>query len=104
MTSSSRVVLTAAMSVSSSPRLRTLVAFATTLALAGCGATGGADRPEQGATVMLDGPPSGIHAGIYSAIKRGYDEAEGVHLRVLKGRATPRALTTGRADFAVLDL
>ena len=72
--------------------------------LAGCGATGGADRPEQGATIMLDGPRSGVHAGIASAIARGYDEAEGVHLRLVRGSATPRTLTTGRADFAVLDL
>jgi ABC-type nitrate/sulfonate/bicarbonate transport system substrate-binding protein len=53
---------------------------------------------------MLDGPRAGVHAGIASALARGYDDAEGVHLRILGGRATPRTLTSGRADFAVLDL
>src|SRR5204863_52164 len=83
-------------------RRRALVTFATSVALAvaGCGATGGDDRPERDATLMLDGPRAGVHAGIASAVARGYDEAEGVNLRLLDGRATPRTLTTGRATFA----
>src|SRR3954454_15393465 len=104
MTCSSRVLRALAMTVSSSLSARTLVAFATALALAGCGATGGADRPEEAATIMLDGPRAGVHAGIASALARGYDDAEGVHLRILRGRATPRTLTTGRADSPALDL
>src|SRR6476620_4819259 len=104
MTSSSRVLRSLAMAGRSCISARTVVMFATVLALAGCGATGGADRPEVGATIMLDGPRAGVHAGIASAIARGYDEAEGVQLRLRRGSATPRTLTTGRADFAVLDL
>src|SRR5690349_11098407 len=104
MTSSSRVLRAVAMAPESCIRARTLVMLATVLALAGCGATGGADRPEQSATLMLDGPRAGVHAGIASAIARAYDEAEGVHLKLLPGSATPRTLTTGRATFAVLDL
>ena len=49
---------------------------------AGCGGTVGEDRPDRDVTLLLDGPPAGVHAGIYSAIRRGYDEAEGVRLRV----------------------
>ena len=73
-------------------------------ALAGCGSTGGADRPETTATLELDGPRAGVHAGIVSAIARDYDEAEGVSLRLRRRPATVRDLRTGRADFAVLDL
>src|SRR4051794_31483617 len=85
---------------------RLLVAVAA-LALAGCGATGGGDRPELDATLLLDAPPAAVHAGTASAVARGYDGAEGVHLE--RRRATARtaavtALTNGRADFAVLDL
>src|SRR3954470_19510992 len=106
MISSSRPLVVAAMAAGSCLRARMArhLAIALSLTLAGCGATGGADRPESDATLMLDGPRAGVHAGIASAVARGYDEAEGVHLKLLKGSATPRTLTTGRATFAVLDL
>jgi ABC-type nitrate/sulfonate/bicarbonate transport system substrate-binding protein len=84
--------------------MRARTACLAAFALAGCGATGGADRPERDATLMLDGPRAGVHAGIASALARGYDDAEGVHLKLLRGSATPSTLTTGRATFAVLDL
>src|SRR4051794_1491559 len=74
------------------------------LALSGCGATGGADRPDVDARVLLDGPPAGVQAGIVSAAARGYDEAEGVHLRLRRGRDGVRALTRGDTDLALIDL
>jgi ABC-type nitrate/sulfonate/bicarbonate transport system substrate-binding protein len=76
------------------------------VALAGCGTTS-TDRPEVSATLVLDGPPSAAHVGIYVASARGYDAAEGVHLRI-RPAATPRTalrrLRSGTAQLAVLDL
>ena len=40
------------------------------------------DRPEADATLMLDFTPNAAHAGIYSAVAHGFDDAEGVHLKV----------------------
>ena len=48
--------------------------------LAGCGSTTGADRPGAEATLLLDFTPNAVHAGIYMAVDRGFDEAEGVEL------------------------
>jgi NitT/TauT family transport system substrate-binding protein/putative hydroxymethylpyrimidine transport system substrate-binding protein len=59
------------------------------------------------ATLVLDFTPNAIHAGIYSAIARGYAQHEGVHLHVIAPPASPdaiRLLETGRADFAILDI
>src|SRR4051812_29850671 len=96
MISSSRVAMVA--------RIRPHFVAAVVLVLAGCGTTGGGDRPDLGATIVLDGPRAGVDAGMASAIARGYDEAEGVHLHLRGGPATPRTLTSGAARFAVLDL
>jgi putative hydroxymethylpyrimidine transport system substrate-binding protein len=84
-----------------------LLAGALALALAtGCGGSD-EDRPERSATLVLDFAPNAVHAGIYVATARGYDDAEGVALHV----RTPSASTEGlklllarRADFAVLDI
>src|SRR5436190_9847477 len=77
------------------------------LALAGCGSGGGEDRPDKDATLLLDFTPSGVHAGIFSAVRRGYDEAEGVRLRVRtppSGADATKLLLAGRVNFAVLDI
>jgi putative hydroxymethylpyrimidine transport system substrate-binding protein len=85
--------------------------FATTLcllvALTGCGTSASTDRPNQDASLLLDFTPNGVHAGIYSAIARGYDDAEGVHLNVrIPGSSTDavKLLSAGKVDFAVLDI
>src|SRR4029077_7656312 len=65
------------------------------------------DRPDQAATLMLDFQPNGVHAGIYSAVRRGYDEAEGVKLKVRvpgSGVDATKLLLSGRTDFAILDI
>ena len=75
--------------------------------LAGCGGTTGGDRPNADATLLLDFAPNAVHAGIYTATSRGYDEAEGVTLTIRKPGAATDALSlleAGRADFAVLDI
>src|SRR6476660_9144580 len=75
-------------------------------ALAGCGTTGN-DRPDTTAVTVLDGQPSAAHVGIYVAASRGYDDAEGVGLRI-RAAATPntglRRLRSGSATFALLDI
>lgn len=89
---------------------RLLVAVLVALALPGalaCGATSGADRPDEDVRLLLDFTPNAVHAGIYLAISRGYDEAEGVRLEARAPSASTDALKllqSGRADLAVLDI
>jgi len=87
-------------------RLRALICVAF-LALAGCGGTSGGDRPNEEASLLLDFTPNAVHAGIYVATSRGYDDAEGVQLEVrAPGASTDalRLLQAGRVDMAVLDI
>src|SRR6187551_1864568 len=77
------------------------------LALGACGTDATDARPERDATLVLDFTPNAAHAGIYSAVARGYDDAEGVHLRVrVPGSSTDavKLLLGGRVDFAVMDI
>jgi putative hydroxymethylpyrimidine transport system substrate-binding protein len=72
--------------------------------LAGCG---GSSKPEPVATLVLDFTPNAVHSGIYSALARGYDRAEGVHLRVIQPSESTdsvKLLDSGRTDFAILDI
>ena len=87
-------------------RLRNL-ACVMALALAGCGAGLGTDRPNDEAALLLDFTPNGVHAGIYLALERDYDEAEGVTLDVKTPGASTDALKlleSGRVDMAILDI
>jgi putative hydroxymethylpyrimidine transport system substrate-binding protein len=83
--------------------------------LAGCGSTShqtsnqAGNRPAKtrSATLVLDFTPNAVHAGIYTALARGYDRAAGVNLHVITPSASTdaiRLLATGRADFAILDI
>jgi ABC-type nitrate/sulfonate/bicarbonate transport system substrate-binding protein len=59
------------------------------------------------ATLMLDFTPNGVHAGIYSAVQRGFDRAQGVRLQVQQPSASTdsvKLLLAGRVDFAILDI
>jgi ABC-type nitrate/sulfonate/bicarbonate transport system substrate-binding protein len=74
--------------------------------LAGCGGTsGGGDIDD--ATLVLDFTPNAVHVGIYTALARDFDGAEGVRMRVRppsQSTDSVRLLTTGRADFAILSI
>ncbi len=88
--------------------LAAALALVLTAVLAGCGTTGGSDsRPDQEAKLLLDFAPNAVHAGIYLALQRGYDEAEGVRLDVeAPGQSTDgiKALLSGQEDLAIVDI
>jgi ABC-type nitrate/sulfonate/bicarbonate transport system substrate-binding protein len=84
------------------------VALLSTLG-AGCAtsSTSSDSRPDQDARLLLDFAPNAIHAGIYLALQRGYDEAEGVHLDVETPGAAGdgiKAVLSGREDLAIVDI
>jgi putative hydroxymethylpyrimidine transport system substrate-binding protein len=80
--------------------LATLLAAAL---LAGCGSASG----PRAVTLMLDFTPNAAHAGIYSAVARGYDRQAGIRLRVIPPPSPAdsiKLLETGKVDFSVLDI
>ncbi|MGA2924376.1 MAG: ABC transporter substrate-binding protein [Solirubrobacteraceae bacterium] len=81
--------------------------IAAAIALAGCGTSAGASPHARNATLVLDFTPNAVHAGIYTALARGYARAAGVALRIITPTASTdsiRLLETGRANFAILDI
>jgi putative hydroxymethylpyrimidine transport system substrate-binding protein len=76
--------------------------------MSGCAGSSGTDsRPDQDARMLLDFAPNAVHAGIYLALQRGYDEAEGVRLDVeTPGQSTDgvKALLDGRDELAIVDI
>lgn len=87
----------------------TMLMLAALAPLAGCaGSAGSSDsRPDQDADLLLDFAPNAVHAGIYLALERGYDDAEGVHLDVEPpGQSTDgiKALLSGQKDMALVDI
>jgi ABC-type nitrate/sulfonate/bicarbonate transport system substrate-binding protein len=90
------------------PLIPVLLAVALALLAGGCASGGSSDsRPDQDADLLLDFAPNAVHAGIYLALQRGYDEAEGVHLDVEPpGQSTDgiKALLSGQADMALVDI
>ncbi|MBI5104703.1 MAG: ABC transporter substrate-binding protein [Solirubrobacterales bacterium] len=82
-------------------------ALAAALLLAGCGGPAGDARPDRDATLLLDFAPNAVHAGVYLALEREYDDAEGVRLTVRPpGSSTDatKLLLAGRAQAAILDI
>ncbi|MGH2831544.1 MAG: ABC transporter substrate-binding protein, partial [Solirubrobacteraceae bacterium] len=68
---------------------------------------GGSAGKLKRATLVLDFTPNAVHAGIYSALKRGYARSEGVDLEVeqpSESTDSVKLLAAGRANFAILDI
>jgi putative hydroxymethylpyrimidine transport system substrate-binding protein len=83
-----------------------LVILAGALALAGCGSADRGGGAESG-TLVLDFTPNAVHVGIYTALARDFDGAEGVRLRVRAPSSSTdsvRLLQSRRADLAILDI
>lgn len=75
--------------------------------VSGCSSSGTSPRPNEDATLVLDFTPNAVHAGIYSAVARKFDEGEGVNLHVVAPSASTdsvKLLESGRANFAILDI
>ena len=84
-----------------------LIAAIALLAASCAGTTSSDSRPDQDAKLMLDFAPNAVHAGIYLALERGYDEAEGVRLDVEPPAQSTdgiKALLSGQEDFAIVDI
>jgi len=84
-----------------------VLALLTALLAAACGSQHGSSSKPRSVSLVLDFTPNAIHSGIYTAIERGYDHAEGIDLHVIVPSASTdaiRLLETGRADFAILDI
>jgi ABC-type nitrate/sulfonate/bicarbonate transport system substrate-binding protein len=71
--------------------------------LAGCGGAA-PDRSGRDVHLALGGRPGAVHAGIYLAVQRGFDSAEGVTLHVEPSPNPVAALTSAQDELAVLDI
>jgi NitT/TauT family transport system substrate-binding protein/putative hydroxymethylpyrimidine transport system substrate-binding protein len=72
----------------------------------GCGSSAQTST-DQNASLVLDFTPNAIHAGIYSALARTFDDGEGIHLKVIAPSASTdsiKLLASGRVNFAILDI
>jgi ABC-type nitrate/sulfonate/bicarbonate transport system substrate-binding protein len=83
--------------------VRVLLLLVAALLLGGCGTTGATDRTDADLTLLLGSPPTGVHAGIFLAVERGYDEAEGIKLTVRRSGDAGKLLHAGRVQAAILD-
>jgi NitT/TauT family transport system substrate-binding protein/putative hydroxymethylpyrimidine transport system substrate-binding protein len=75
--------------------------------LEACGGGGAEPGASRDATVILDFQPNAVHAGLYSALRRGFFSDRHVRLRVREPSEStdaPKLLRAGRAEFAILDI
>jgi putative hydroxymethylpyrimidine transport system substrate-binding protein len=89
------------------PAFAALIVAVLTGALAAAGPRATAATQPQTASLMLDFTPNAIHTGIYTALARHYDTANGIRLQVrIPGESTDAIslLSAGRVDFAILDI
>jgi putative hydroxymethylpyrimidine transport system substrate-binding protein len=89
------------------PVVAPLAAVLASAALAACGGDGAEPGALKRATLVLDFQPNAVHAGIYSALERGFYRDAGIDLDVQEPSAStdaPKLLEAGRADFAILDI
>src|SRR5205809_992656 len=85
-----------------------LLAATACAAIAGCGNNASSGTaPGESATLVLDFTPNAVHSGIYLALERDYDGAQGVRLQVQVPSSSTdsvKLLLGGRAQFAILDI
>jgi ABC-type nitrate/sulfonate/bicarbonate transport system substrate-binding protein len=79
------------------------LSFLVAVSLCGCGGVGGSDSSDADLTLLLGARPQGVHAGIFLAVERGYDEAEGIELTIRRSGDARRLLRAGRVQAAILD-
>ena len=74
--------------------------------LGGCGGDG-MPQGARPATLALDFTPNAVHAPIYAAVRRGFDRANGIDLRIRQPGEGPDSLklvASGRVAVGVLDI
>lgn len=76
--------------------------LAAAILLAGCGGAA-PDRSGRDVTLAI-AKPGAAHAGIYLAVERGFDEAEGVLLHPTASPDPARAIASAPSGLAVLDI
>ncbi len=94
------------------PSLRVAaVLLASAILLSACGSGESDEATTPGtpatATLVLDFQPNAVHAGTFLAVRRGWDRAAGVRLRVeppASSSDSVKLLRGGRADFAYVDI
>ena len=87
--------------------MRLLLVSLLALTAVGCGGGSAGDAVDERARLLLDFQPNGVHAGLYLATSRAFDQAEDVTIEILRPGASTnalRALRAGRADVAILDI
>ena len=91
-------------------RLTALAVLILTLAAvpAGCGGSDdGGDAAQPQVDLALDFTPNPVHAPIFAAVRRGFDRANGIRLRIRQPGEGPDALklvASGRVAMGVLDI
>jgi ABC-type nitrate/sulfonate/bicarbonate transport system substrate-binding protein len=80
-----------------------MLGFLVALSVSGCGVAASTDRTDADLTLLLGTTPAGVHAGIYLAASRGYDEAEGINLTIRRRGDARKLLRSGRVQAVVLD-
>ena len=73
------------------------------LTASGCGGVSGADRADSDVTLLIGTKPTAVHAGIYLASERGFDEAESIDLTLRRKGDAKRLLRNQRVFAAILD-
>jgi ABC-type nitrate/sulfonate/bicarbonate transport system substrate-binding protein len=81
-----------------------LCLLAAVVALTGCGGSGPGVGSDGDETLLLGAPPSAVHAGVYFAVERGFDESEGVDLTIRRTGDPAKLLRSGRVQAALLDV
>jgi putative hydroxymethylpyrimidine transport system substrate-binding protein len=82
-------------------------ALAAVCLISGCGGATTHTASQPTATLMVDFTPNAAHAGIYSAVARGYDRQAGIRLHVIPPPSPAdsiKLLEAGKVDFSVLDI